>query len=107
MRRALRALIEAAPGFSVARDTPSLADVEALDGRQRPSVILLDLMAPNPRDGLALLAHLAGEGTHPIVAMSTRSGLRDAALQAGARGFLDKGETPDRILAALKRAAII
>lgn len=105
VRHALRALIEAQPDLIVAAEASSSFEVRECDERLAPSVILLDLVLASEGDGLELLQLLAGTRKRCVVAISVHSGLFEAALKAGARVFVDKGASPDRILEALRLAA--
>jgi DNA-binding NarL/FixJ family response regulator len=69
-----------------------------------PAVVLVDVLLPDRAAGLALVAELAGGGC-PVVAMSIQSGLREAALSAGAVAFVDKGDGVDAILGAIRAVA--
>jgi DNA-binding NarL/FixJ family response regulator len=103
VRQALRALIESDPSIVVAGEACSTREVLEFDQTLHPSVILLDLILPNPEDGLSVLRRLA-EIRRPVVAISLRSSLRDAALAAGACAFVEKGSSPDVLLSALHEA---
>jgi DNA-binding NarL/FixJ family response regulator len=99
VRRALRALLEAEDGLMVVGEAGSPSEVLACAEALRPTVILLDLLLPTAAEGLALLPRLA---RWPVVALSVRGGLRDPALRAGARAFVEKGAMPEALLAVLR-----
>jgi DNA-binding NarL/FixJ family response regulator len=101
---ALRALLAASPGFDDVTGTGSAATALEVARAQPPSVALVDLHLPDPRDGLGLLTALAGKLRIPTVAMSIESGLRAKALAAGAYCFVDKAGATDHLLAALRAA---
>jgi DNA-binding NarL/FixJ family response regulator len=101
VRRALRALVEGERDLAVAGEAADAGGVLAQARALRPVVILLDLLLPRVEDGLALLPALAG---WPVVALSVRGGVRAAALAAGAVAFVEKGDTPEVVLAALRAA---
>jgi DNA-binding NarL/FixJ family response regulator len=105
VRQALRALIESDPAITVAGEAGCTRDVLESDATLHPSVILLDLIMPNPEDGLGLVRTLARCGGRPVVAISLRSGLSKLALEAGASAFVEKGTAPELLLAALHAAA--
>jgi two-component system nitrogen regulation response regulator NtrX len=72
-----------------------------------PDLVLLDLMMPNPTDGLDLLEKLRERSPDlPVVMMSGRAGLADAvkATRLGAVNFLEKPLTPEGVLLALSSA---
>jgi DNA-binding NarL/FixJ family response regulator len=101
VRRALRALLAGEPDLAVAGEAAAAGEVLARARALGPTVILLDLRLPRAADGLALLPALA---EWPIVVLSVRGGLRAAALAAGAAAFVEKGEAPEAVLAALRAA---
>jgi DNA-binding NarL/FixJ family response regulator len=103
VRRALRALIDSSPGFTVLGDVPPAAGVET-DGCRTGAVILLDVMPSLVAERLSMIRLLSDRG-YRVVGMSIQSGLRDIVLDAGACAFVDKGATPDAILRALREAA--
>jgi CheY-like chemotaxis protein len=86
-------------GYRVARARHGVEALEAL-GRERPSIILLDLMMP-VMDGLAFAQALRdrelGNGI-PIVVISADGNPQKAA-SVGARGFLAKPFDIDALLA--------
>jgi DNA-binding NarL/FixJ family response regulator len=86
----------------------SAADAPAaLAGAERtsPAVALLDVLLPDADSGLALVTSLAQRPGGAVVAMSIRSGLRSAALAAGAVSFVEKGGDIQAVLDALRAAA--
>lgn len=103
VRRALRALIDSTPGFTVlAAVRPTMVDTRH-NGRMNP-VILLDVMPSAVNETLTQMRLLSDSG-YRVVGMSIQSGLRETVLNAGARAFIDKGASPEAILKALRRAA--
>jgi CheY-like chemotaxis protein len=73
----------------------------ALAQRQRPAIIVLDLMMP-VMDGYAVLAELgkdARTANVPVVVLSARAlpEEEDRATEAGARRFLEKPFDPDAL----------
>jgi DNA-binding NarL/FixJ family response regulator len=103
VRRGLRALIEAQPGWTVVGEAATTLEVLQLDTALYPDVIVLDLGLPDVRDGLALTRTLAGERHRPVLAISVRGGLRAAALAAGAQVFVEAGVDTDTLVLALHR----
>lgn len=105
IRRMVGALL-GSEGFEV----HDAADAQA--GLQRaaevdPDLVLLDLMMPNPTDGLELLEKLRERSPDlPVVMMSGRAGLADAvkATRLGAVNFLEKPLTPEGVLLAIASA---
>jgi DNA-binding NarL/FixJ family response regulator len=77
----------------------------ALAERTDPSVALVDVLLSDDRTGLALVRSLAQRPACAVIAMSVRSGLRHAALAAGAVAFVEKGGDIDALLDAIRAAA--
>lgn len=101
VRQALRALLESEPDLIVIGEAVTAGETLARALTLHPGVILLDLQLPGMADGLAWLPELAA---WPVVAMSVRGGLRDPALRAGAVAFVEKGGTPEAVIAAIRGA---
>jgi CheY-like chemotaxis protein len=79
----------------------------AIAMKQRPEVIVLDLMMP-VMDGYGVLAELAKDprtATVPVLVLSARAipEEEDRATQAGARRFLEKPFDPDDLAAELEQ----
>lgn len=101
VRHALRALIRSSSGISVAGEASSARDAILADEELDPDVVVLDLLLPSAPEGLDVLECLVGRGRE-VIALSIRVELRQAALQAGAAAFLEKGVGPDVLLDALR-----
>ncbi|MGK5631056.1 LuxR C-terminal-related transcriptional regulator [Streptomyces sp. URMC 123] len=111
VRRGLRALFEAEPAFRVlgeASDGHSLLDLARL---HRPDVVLMDADLPGP-DVLdvvsALCAGPADRGAGVVLLASEGGPLAGYALgavRAGVRGFLDKHEASEDIVAGVLAVA--
>jgi DNA-binding NarL/FixJ family response regulator len=83
------------------------ADAHSALGRAddtEPSIVLIDVLLPDAVTGLALVRGLSQRPGWAVVAMSVRSGLREASLAAGAVGFVEKGGDIDALLRALRIA---
>jgi two-component system nitrogen regulation response regulator NtrX len=105
IRRLVGALL-GAEGFEV-HDAPDATAGLARAMEIEPDLVLLDLMMPNPTDGLDLLEKLRERYPDlPVVMMSGRAGLADAvkATRLGAVNFLEKPLTPEGVLLALSGA---
>ncbi len=69
------------------------------------ALVLLDWELPD-QGGAAALAHVRTAWPRAaIVALSGRPEAREAALAAGADGFVSKGDPPERLLEAVARVA--
>lgn len=84
-----------------AEDAPTALLAAAL---LSPVVALVDMLIPDRETGIDLVRSMSAAGC-VVVAMSVRSSLREAALDAGAVAFVEKGGDVDAILAALRAAA--
>ncbi len=98
---ALRLLLEQQPGLAVAGEALDSANLLAQVAAGRPDLILVDWELPGMRaaDLLCALHDLAPMVR--VIALSGRPEARAAALQAGAAGFVSKGDPPDVVLATL------
>jgi DNA-binding NarL/FixJ family response regulator len=103
VRRGLRALLEAQPDIVVLGEAATAAQAEQCSAALRPSVVLLDLMLPTLDDGLAAVRFLAAH-KRPCVAICWHASLREVALEMGASDFLEKGGSPEMVLAAIRGA---
>ena len=104
VRAALCALIDSARGLAVAGDASSgPAAYEAIETLP-PDLVVLDILLPTVQDGLEVLRRLAATG-RPVIALSIREGLRDAACAAGAVAFVAKYAGPDVLLDTLRAVA--
>jgi DNA-binding NarL/FixJ family response regulator len=103
VRRGLRALLEAQPDIVVIGEAATAAQAEQCSATLRPSVVLLDLMLPTLDDGLAAVRFLAAHKRH-CIAISWRAGLREVALKMGASDFVEKGGSPEMVLAVIRGA---
>ena len=88
--------------------------VEAQDGevsleiarRERPDVVILDMMMPR-RNGLEVLAALRGDeelAQTPVIVLTAQPATREQALSAGANVVMVKPFEPEQIAAAVEEA---
>jgi DNA-binding NarL/FixJ family response regulator len=103
VRRGLRALLEAQPDIVVIGEAATAAQAEQYSATLRTSVVVLDLMLPTLDDGLAAVRLLAAH-KRPCVAISWHARLREVALKMGASDFVEKGGSPEMVLAAIRGA---
>ena len=68
-------------------------------------VVVVDVLAPDDRNGLELLGCLSRLPQCAVVALSVRSAVRPAALAAGAAAFIDMGDDIDALLHAIRSAS--
>ena len=106
-RRILQAVIEKS-GFSTlqASDGDSALDMVLATGENKIDLILLDLVMPG-RSGMETLKEVHAKRPELPVIVLTGTGSIDAvvaAMQAGARDFLVKPASPERIIVSLRNA---
>jgi DNA-binding NarL/FixJ family response regulator len=102
VRAALRAFLAANLGIEVVGETRTPAATVELVRARTPSVVLVDVLLSGLDDGLGLLRTLTAELAIPVVAISMRGDLAEAALAAGASRFLDKVGLPEHLVDALR-----
>lgn len=107
VRSGLRALIAGFNGFSVVGEAADGREALQLARRLAPDIMLLDIAMPG-LNGLDTLARLRGEAPHCralVVSMHSGRAYVEAALRAGARGYLEKAAAPAVLEEALRRVA--
>jgi two-component system response regulator DesR len=105
LRAALRHVLRFEPGVTADGSVASAEGLFAGARRTRPDLLLVDwdLWDPPAGGGAAAMARLRAQ--HPglfLLALGGES--RRAALAAGADAFVEKGEPPEGLLAALRAA---
>ena len=104
VRRALHDLIDASEGIRVVATSGDASDALRADESTAPAVVLVDVLLPDRADGLGVVRELARRG-RPVVATSVSAAVRDDALTAGARCFVEKAPDVHRLLTALRHSA--
>ena len=100
VRRALRAMLQQRPQFSVVGDASNGVEAVAHTSILRPDVILMDVSMPH-MDGVEATARIRAEFPEIRilgVSMLARSEAADAIEQAGAAGFFVKGTDTQRLI---------
>ncbi|WP_336922475.1 response regulator transcription factor [Aquipuribacter sp. SD81] len=107
VRRGLAAMLDDAPGITVAATADSVtALLAATDGLTGVDVVLLDLHLDDGSRPAANVAVLVAAGADVLVYSSlTDPGLLREALVAGALGVVHKGQDADVLVAAVRDAA--
>ena len=106
--RLVRATLQA-DGFAVAAAGSGEAALEAVE-RERPDLVVLDLMMPGI-DGFETLRRIRARRQTPVIMLTARAGDADKlrGLQGGADDYLTKPFNPDelaaRVAAVLRRTA--
>lgn len=102
VRAALRTMLQCEPDFEVVGEAGDGETAMKLARQASPDVILLDLALPRI-DGIEVIRRLRREGCEAhVVVLTLYGGLREEAAEAGADLFLEKGISPDELLAALE-----
>ena len=101
VRSALRLLLEQEPGLSIVGEATKGEDLLAQVETTRPDLALLDCELPGPQTADLLPALRSRCPGLLVIALSGRPETRRAALAAGADAFVSKGDSPERLLAAV------
>ncbi len=105
LRRQLRDILEGA-GYEVVAEGEDGAAAVALYDAHQPDVVTLDLVMPG-RSGLEALGELRARRPRPRVVVCSSLGDEPtilAALRLGARDYVLKPLSPNRLLAAVAKA---
>ena len=108
VRAGVRMLLQATGDMEVVAEAPDGAEAVRLDAAHLPDVTLMDLRMPRV-DGLeAIRRILAARPAARIVVLTTFAEDANvyAALRAGALGFLVKDDEPERMVEAVRQAAL-
>jgi DNA-binding NarL/FixJ family response regulator len=101
---ALRATLALEADLLVVGDAGDAETALRVARSTRPDVVLLDILLPDETVGLALVTTLGAPPGCAVVAMSIRSSLRAAALDAGAVAFVAKADGVDAVLSSVRAA---
>ena len=107
VRTGLRMILDAADGIEVVGEAADGADVPDLVRRAAPDVVLMDIRMPDV-DGIEATRRLAASGSPARVIVLTTFDLDEhvqAALRAGASGFLLKDGPAEEMLTAVRVVA--
>jgi DNA-binding NarL/FixJ family response regulator len=104
VRSALRLLLEQEPGLAVSGEAGDVATLLTLAQEGSPDLLLLDWELPgcNAVDAISRFRTCCPDAV--VIALSGRSGAREAALAAGVDHFVSKGEPPERLLDTIRIA---
>lgn len=106
-RSGLRALLGAAGDIEVVGTADGAAEALTLEQATSPDVVLMDINMPDV-DGVAATRALVARGLHGVVLVLTtfsEDARIQAAIDAGAVGYLLKDLDPDELLAGVRAAA--
>lgn len=102
VRFALRVLLERQPGVVVVGEAIDIVELLAQVEANHPDLVLLGWELPGLATGGALSALRLICPELLVIALSSRSEARRAALSAGADAFVSKGDPPERLLGAIE-----
>lgn len=107
VRSGLRALIAGFSGFCVIGEAADGREALRLARRLAPDIMVLDIAMPglNGLDTLARLGSDAPDCRALVVSMHSGRAYVEAALRAGARGYLEKAAAPAVLEEALRQVA--
>ncbi len=101
VRQALRLVCEAALGLTVVAEASETHKLHSLLKATDPDIILLEWNLPDvsPQN---LMKQLHDDESLKIVIIGSHLEMRTEALEAGADGFISKGDPPDELLQLLR-----
>jgi two-component system response regulator DesR len=102
VRTALQTLLAQEPGLVMVRESSDLGSIAAQFKDFRPDVLLLDWELPGRPAAALLVAMGTCDVRSRIIVLSKRPESEDAALAAGADGFVSKSEPPERFLSVFR-----
>ncbi len=103
-RSALRVFFRAHPDTELVAEAANLAELLTEIQAKALDVVILDWDNLGKDIDALLNAGRQSDGRPSIVAMSIRAENRKAALEAGIDGFTHKGDSPERLLKAVREA---
>jgi DNA-binding NarL/FixJ family response regulator len=103
VRRGLRTLIEGVPGWEVCAEAADGNETVKLAAETKPDVLIMDLSMPGLGgvDATIQIRKVLPQIEVLILTMHESDRLAGQALRAGARGYLLKGESEDKLMEAL------
>ena len=103
VRRGLRTLIEGVPGWEVCAEASDGNEAVTLATETKPDVLIMDLSMPGLGgvDATIQIRKVLPQIEVLILTMHESDRLAGQALRAGARGYLLKGESEDKLMEAL------
>lgn len=107
VREGLRALLKLNPDIAVVAEAADGEEAIGVIEREKPDVVLLDLRMPK-RDGVGLLKALRERGTQPpslILTTFDDDSMLFEAVRAGAKGWLLKDVSLERLTSAIRTLA--
>jgi two-component system response regulator NreC len=106
VRRGLRNLLEAEPGFSIVGEAEDGLQVIQLAEKLRPDILVVDLMMPN-LNGLEVLKqvrHRLPRTRMIVLSMQSADPYVVEAFRSGANGYVLKDSAPDELINAIRQS---
>jgi DNA-binding NarL/FixJ family response regulator len=104
VRAGFRALLKQVPAFEVVAEAKDGREALDLFKKHRPDVVLIDIAMPK-LNGLEAIARITKDSPNArviVLSMHTNQEYVMQAIQAGARGYLIKGDAVSELKAAIK-----
>ena len=103
----LRSRLELEPDLEFAGALPTAAQIIPAVKRLRAQIVLMDIEmpGPDPFEAIRDLRRRMPDVKCIVLSAYVRDRYFEAALEAGAWGYLHKGDDPDEIVAGIRRAA--
>ncbi len=103
VRRGLAMMIDEDPGLEVCGEAPGIVDALRLIGELNPDLVVIDISLKDG-SGIELIKQIKAQ--NPAIkmlvsSMHEESLFSDRALHAGAKGYINKQETSDKIVEAI------
>jgi two-component system, NarL family, response regulator LiaR len=108
LRVGLRSVLEKMPDIEVVGEAADGNEAKALTLQLHPDVLLLDLVIPGtrPSEVEAWVRKNSPQTTTLILTGHARDAYLATMLEAGVAGFLSKSEPPEKLVEAIRRAAL-
>ena len=103
VRFALRVLLAQQPGLQVVGEAANGEALLAQAGPLAADLALVDWELPRLAEAGGLQALHRSSPALQVIVLSSRPGVRQAALAVGSAAFVSKGEPPERLLTVIRR----
>ena len=106
-RAGIRAILNEAPDIQIVGEAQNGQEVQELTSKLHPRILLLDLQMPgsHPAEIERWVRTHSPETITLVLTAHDRDAYLASMMEAGAAGFLAKGESAERLIAAIRRAA--
>lgn len=106
VRAGYRHLLERQAGLEVVAETDNAQDAYLLYRKLQPDIFITDISMPGPSglDAIRRVLVVAPEARILVFSMHVSPDFAQAALQAGASGYITKSSSPDVLLRAIPQA---